>query len=83
MSEMNRAWAASKVGRFHGDTELRKQLKDAFKSGWEYRGITENKRVAKLSAKIQDIRDLCSTGYETKEEFSRGVSAILDKDGGI
>jgi len=82
MSELSRAISRLRICNIPGNHELRKQLKDTFRAGWEAREELLNKRVAEIEkAATLKERERCAvlcndmvfyTGYDCAEAIRRG-----------
>ena len=83
MSELSREISKLKVCNIQGNPELRKQIKDAFRAGWEAREILLNKRVAEIErAATLKERDRCLKHTEYYTVNSATARNILDAIGG-
>ena len=82
MSELSRAISRLRIFNIPGNPGLRKQLKDAFRAGWEEREELLNKRVAEIEkAATLKERERCAAlcndmvlynGYDCAEAIRSG-----------
>lgn len=75
MSELSRAISRLRICNIPGNPELRKQIKDAFRAGWEAREELINKRVAEIEkAATLKERERCAIICDGYAENSRSPS---------
>lgn len=78
MSELMRELSRLKICNIPGNPEFIRQLKEAFRAGWEAREVMANKRVAEIEkAATLKERERCATKAENysavlADEIRRG-----------